>query len=178
MNPRYIVETNEIARNPSSLMKSATLKDASWVMVQLALMAALLVAPAVGHLPLLVSLRMPGLLVSAVGLALAGVATLQLHLGRSLTPMPTPRAGATLLTSGLYRGVRHPVYSGLLLWAFGVATAAASLLHLLFFGLLWAFLTAKAAHEERLLRQIFSNYDEYAARTPRFLPLPYRSPRP
>jgi protein-S-isoprenylcysteine O-methyltransferase Ste14 len=84
--------------------------------------------------------------------------------------MPSPRAGAALLTSGLYRRVRHPVYSGLLVWAFGMAIAAASGLHFMLFGLLWAFFHAKAAHEERLLAQKFSGYSEYAARTPRFFP--------
>lgn len=159
-------------------MKSATLKDLSWVTVQLALMAALLFVPVVGHLPLLTRLRSLGLLIGAVGIALAGVATWQLHAGHSLTPMPSPRAGAALLTSGLYRHVRHPVYSGLLIWACGTAIAAASLLHILLFGMFWVFFTAKAAHEERLLTQIFSGYAGYAARTPRFFPFPHRNSQP
>jgi protein-S-isoprenylcysteine O-methyltransferase Ste14 len=117
-----------------------------------------------------VPLRTLGFLVCIAGLALSGVATWQLQAGRSLTPMPSPRAGAALLTSGLYRRVRHPVYSGLLVWAFGMAISAASSLHFVLFGLLWAFFNAKAAHEERLLAQKFSGYPEYASRTPRFFP--------
>jgi len=70
----------------------------------------------------------------------------------------------------LYRRVRHPVYSGLLFCAFGMAIATASLLHFVLLGLLWAFFQAKAAHEERLLAQKFSGYSKYAARTPRFFP--------
>jgi protein-S-isoprenylcysteine O-methyltransferase Ste14 len=151
-------------------MKSTTLKDLSWVIVQLVLLAALLLMPAFGLLTFLLALRPLGLLVGFAGLALSGTATWQLQAGRSLTPMPSPRAGAALLTSGLYRRVRHPVYSGLLVWAFGMAIAAASGLHFMLFGLLWAFFHAKAAHEERLLAQKFSGYSEYAARTPRFFP--------
>jgi protein-S-isoprenylcysteine O-methyltransferase Ste14 len=151
-------------------MKSTTLKDLSWVIVQLVLLAALLLMPAFGLLTFLLALRPLGLLVGFAGLALSGTATWQLQAGRSLTPMPLPRADAALLTSGLYRRVRHPVYSGLLVWAFGMAIAAASGLHFMLFGLLWAFFHAKAAHEERLLAQKFSGYSEYAARTPRFFP--------
>jgi len=149
-------------------MKSAMLKDLSWVIVQLSLLAALLFMPAFGLLPFLVPLRPLGLLVGFAGLALSGAATWQLHAGRSLTPMPSPRTGAALLTSGLYRRVRHPVYGGLHVWAFGMAISAASLLHFVLFGMLWAFFNAKAAHEERLLAQVFSSYPEYASRTPRF----------
>ena len=86
------------------------------------------------------------------------------------------RDGATLLTSGLYRHVRHPVYSGLLVWAFGIAIASASLLHFVLFALLWLYFTAKAAHEERMLEQLFGNYAEYSARTPRFFPFPTYQP--
>jgi protein-S-isoprenylcysteine O-methyltransferase Ste14 len=150
--------------------KSATLKDLSWVTVQLVLLAALLFMPALVLLPFLVPMRPLGLLISFAGLVLSGVATWQLQVGRSLTPMPSPRAGAALLTSGLYRRVRHPVYSGLLVWAFGMAIATASGLHFVLFGLLWAFFHAKAAHEERLLAQKFIGYSEYAAHTPRFFP--------
>jgi hypothetical protein len=49
-------------------MKSATLKDLSWVIVQLVLLAALLLMPAFGLLPFLVPLRPLGLLVCFAGL--------------------------------------------------------------------------------------------------------------
>ena len=151
-------------------MKSAMLKDISWVTVQLVLLAALLLMPAFGLLPFLVPLRPLGLLIGFAGLVLSGAATWQLQAGCSFTPMPSPRTGAVLLTGGLYRRARHPVYSGLLVWALGMAIAAASGLHFVLFGLLWVFFHAKAAHEERLLAQKFSDYSEYAARTPRFFP--------
>jgi len=151
-------------------MKSASLKDLSWVIVQLLLLAAILFVPSFGLWSLLVPLRPLGLLMGAAGLAISGLATWQLQKGRSLTPMPSPRSGATLLESGLYRHVRHPVYSGLLVWAFGMAVAATSVLHFLLFGLLWAFFHAKAAHEERLLALKFIDYPAYIARTPRFFP--------
>jgi len=153
-------------------MKFASHEDLAWVAAQCVLLAALLFAPPFGVLPMLAPLRPLGLVVCAAGLVVAAVATWQLHAGRSLTPMPSPRGGAALLTGGMYRRMRHPVYGGLLIWAFGVAVAAASLLHLTLFALLWIFLTAKATREERMLARKFGDYAGYAARTPRFLPLP------
>src|SRR5690606_25181410 len=40
-------------------------------------------------------------------------------LGSALTPYPRPRDGAGLVKRGVYRYVRHPVYSGIVLAAFG-----------------------------------------------------------
>lgn len=156
-------------------IRSTPPKHLALVIVQLALLAALILSPACGHLAWLGPARPLGLLLGAAGLVLAGLATWQLRAGRSLTPMPTPRAGAVLQTRGLYRQVRHPVYSGLLVWACGVVIAAASVLHFLLFGLLWVVFIAKAKREEQLLNQRFSGYAEYAARTPRFFPVPKRS---
>ena len=147
-------------------------RDLAWVVMQLLLMGALLLVPATGTLTVLAPLRGTALAVAWLGLILAGIATLQLRSGGSLTPLPTPRRDAQLLTTGLYRYVRHPVYSGLLLWALGVAIAAASLVHLALFVLLCLFFNAKAIYEEARLAQMFAGYAEYAARTRRFIPIP------
>ena len=149
---------------------SATLHDAVWVTVQLALLAMLVWAPTWGHLPFLGPLRPLGLAICFAGLALSAVATFQLRAARSLTPMPSPRAQSELISTGLYARVRHPVYSGLLVWALGMAIAASSLLHFVLFTLLGVFLNAKAAHEEGLLVQKFKAYSDYLTRTPRFIP--------
>ncbi|WP_448631027.1 methyltransferase family protein [Cellulomonas soli] len=99
-------------------------------------------------------------------MVLAGTA-----LGRGLTAVPLPNRHAVLRTGGLYRLVRHPIYSGLLLaagafavWSGGVPRAAA------FVGLV-LLLHVKARWEEARLAQAFSGYRAYAARTPRFVPV-------
>jgi protein-S-isoprenylcysteine O-methyltransferase Ste14 len=153
-------------------MSPASRHDLAWVLVQLLLLGGVLLAPAWGHLPLPDFCRPLGYLIAGAGLLVAALATRQLHSSRSLTPLPSPRSGSLLLTSGCFRFVRHPIYSGLLLWALGVAVASASLLHLLLFALLGLFLNAKAAREESLLALKFSDYTRYAARTPRFFPSP------
>ncbi|HAA79546.1 MAG TPA: isoprenylcysteine carboxylmethyltransferase family protein, partial [Microbacteriaceae bacterium] len=51
-------------------------------------------------------------------------------LGRSLTPLPIPKSDGELVTDGLYRFARHPIYTGVLITACGLLLAGASLGHL------------------------------------------------
>jgi protein-S-isoprenylcysteine O-methyltransferase Ste14 len=117
--------------------------------------------------------RVAGVL--AVGLG-ATFATLGARtLGRELRAHPAPTATATLRTDGAYALVRHPIYSGLMLAALGVAVAARTTRALAAAAALVALLNAKARFEERLLAECFTGYAEYARRTPRFVPQPRRS---
>ena len=53
-----------------------------------------------------------------------------LDLGRNLTPVPRPRTDAQLVETGIYSLVRHPIYGGIIVTAFGWALVATSLLTL------------------------------------------------
>jgi len=99
-------------------------------------------------------------------------------LGRGLTALPLPNAQAQLRTGGLYRWVRHPIYSGLLLTAASIAASSGSVPRAVAFALLVTLLTIKARWEEARLQRRFEGYAEYARRTPRFLPRRRRSPLP
>jgi protein-S-isoprenylcysteine O-methyltransferase Ste14 len=92
------------------------------------------------------------------------------RLGANLTPNPIPKPDGTLETDGLYRYVRHPIYTAVLALALGLTTLAASLAHLVIFLFLVMLLGIKARAEERLLRERFSDYREYQATVGRFLP--------
>jgi protein-S-isoprenylcysteine O-methyltransferase Ste14 len=74
-----------------------------------------------------------------------------------------------LRTGGLYRFVRHPIYSGLLL-----TMASGSGFRLPTLGLLVLLLILKARWEETRLTQRFEGYGNYASRTPRFVPVRLR----
>jgi len=140
----------------------------SWVAVQMLLLAALIFWPS--HPMWAVSGVWQGIatLWKAAGLGFLIVAAL--GLGKSLTPSPLPKSGAILQTGGLYRWVRHPIYTGVLGWAAGVTLASPDLARGVLFGVLCAFFAAKARFEERWLRQQFPNYTDYAERTPMFVP--------
>jgi protein-S-isoprenylcysteine O-methyltransferase Ste14 len=107
------------------------------------------------------------------GLVVAGLLVVVgagLRLGPSLTPLPIPKDDGELITGGLYRFVRHPIYTGVLAMAAGIVVFQASVAHLVGFAVLWGVLTLKALGEERMLSEKYENYREYASRTGRFLP--------
>jgi protein-S-isoprenylcysteine O-methyltransferase Ste14 len=112
---------------------------------------------------------------AGVACILAGVAVLvggSRTLGGELRAHPAPSEAATLRTDGLYRWVRHPIYSGLLLLSLGACLVAGTVrAWAMFNGLGWLLL-AKSHFEERLLRARFPGYEAYARRTGRFMPLP------
>ncbi|MFK8023799.1 MAG: isoprenylcysteine carboxylmethyltransferase family protein [Ilumatobacter sp.] len=103
-----------------------------------------------------------------VGLVL-GVAA-GLVLGRSLTATPVPLERAALKTTGPYRFVRHPIYTGVVLIVAGLAIGRESWLALAWGAATIGFFHAKAAWEERRLTERYPDYSAYAARTPRFVP--------
>ena len=117
-------------------------------------------------------IRRVGILGAAAGGAVVGLAALKL--GRELRAHPAPPSGAVLRTDGPYRLVRHPIYAGLLLFAAGSAATAGTARAVASLCGLAALLSFKARFEERLLAERFSEYKEYARRTPRFLPRVWR----
>lgn len=79
------------------------------------------------------------------------------------------RDPSRLVTTGLYRYVRHPLYSAglVFIWLLPLMTARLLVLDLS----LTVYIVVGAYFEERKLRQKFGlEYSEYAAVTPRFIP--------
>jgi protein-S-isoprenylcysteine O-methyltransferase Ste14 len=114
---------------------------------------------------------------AATVLGLAVMVIGAIGLGRGLTATPLPNARAQLRTGGLYRYVRHPIYSGLMLVMASITVAAGSVLRLLALAALVVLLNVKARWEETRLAQRFEGYADYATLTPRFLPLRLRRSR-
>ena len=109
-----------------------------------------------------------GSLLRNLGLVWMGLAAV--NLGRSISPLPLPLEGGGLRTGGLYRLSRHPIYTGLLGFAFGTALRGGSIGKGLVAVALALLLTVKARFEEDHLRVAYPAYRNYQARTPRFLP--------
>lgn len=84
--------------------------------------------------------------------------------------LPEPRANARLITTGPYAHVRHPLYFGLMLFAFGCALGWNTPVHWASAGALALVLDLKSRREERFLRARFPEYPDYAANIPRVIP--------
>lgn len=92
-------------------------------------------------------------------------------LGAALTPLPESKEGAELVTSGIYKYIRHPIYSALMLIATGVIIWKWSLASLVIAIALLLLLFYKARYEDSLLRIKFLDAEYYQESTPAFLPI-------
>ncbi len=109
-----------------------------------------------------------GALVFACGLGLAVWA--RVHLGRNWGMPMTEKTEPELVTSGPYRFVRHPIYSGLLFGIIGTALVT-NLISLLIAAIFGAYLYYCATVEERYLTAAFpATYPAYRRETKMLIP--------
>ncbi len=130
---------------------------------------ALIVVPLGGSTPL----RIVGLLLIVLGFAVLMIAIWE-HMRRNATLpniAPTPKAHVGLIKTGLYAHVRHPIYSGVLTGAVGVALTHGNLVPVIVAVVMIVFFTVKSRYEEGLLRAAYPEYADYMTHTGRFLPL-------
>ena len=109
-----------------------------------------------------------GMVVAFIGTIIAVLTVFELK--TNLTVFPTPTDKAVLLTHGFFRYSRHPIYSGILMFAFGYAVYKYSVYKLLISGLLLIWFYLKSTYEEERLSQKFKNYNEYQKQVGRFFP--------
>jgi protein-S-isoprenylcysteine O-methyltransferase Ste14 len=109
-----------------------------------------------------------GTVVFASGIALAVWA--RIHLGRNWGMPMTQKAEPELVTSGPYRFVRHPIYSGLLTALLGTALAT-NLIGLVIVVVLGGYFYYSASVEERNLIATFPTaYPAYRSSTKMLVP--------
>jgi len=109
-----------------------------------------------------------GLFFSITGMII-GIASL-LALNRNLSIFPTPKQTAELIQSGIYKYIRHPIYTGVLFFVFGYALYSENTLRMIISVSLYILFKLKATYEEELLHNKFANYSEYKKTSGTFLP--------
>ena len=141
-----------------------------WVFVaaQAVLLGALILLPSRADWPTPPWFRTTGWIVMMSGFVVMAAAALRL--GTALTPTPVPSGRGALTTTGLYRFVRHPIYTGVLLIVVGLTMRSGSWISLVVGVVTVVFFDRKANWEEARLAETFDGYAEYASRTPRFVP--------
>jgi protein-S-isoprenylcysteine O-methyltransferase Ste14 len=96
-----------------------------------------------------------------------------LRLGSNLTPVPYPKEQGTLIETGPYRLVRHPMYCGGIFMSFGWALLVHGWLTLGFAFIMLFFFDIKSRREEQWLKAKFSGYSEYQKRVRKLIPFIY-----
>jgi len=79
-------------------------------------------------------------------------------LGRNLSPFPRPINNSNLVTKGIYRFTRHPMYYSLIFISFGVFITKLSIYYLFLSISLVLIFKFKIALEEQYLKNKFKNY--------------------
>ncbi|MGB9469763.1 MAG: isoprenylcysteine carboxylmethyltransferase family protein [Candidatus Acidiferrum sp.] len=110
-----------------------------------------------------------GLLLTAIGVAISIWA--RLSLGSNWSGMVTLKQDHVLIRNGLYRWIRHPIYTGILLGMVGSAMIRGHLRGWIGVTIVLAGFYFKARREERFLREEFGpGFDEHSRNTGMFLP--------
>ncbi|WP_404992263.1 methyltransferase family protein [Cupriavidus pauculus] len=92
-------------------------------------------------------------------------------LGKRFSGLVAIQPGHTLVTTGIYRTIRHPSYLGFIIGSLGWALVFRSVVGVLLALLLLPPLIARIRAEEALLRDQFGDeYERYCARTWRLVP--------
>jgi protein-S-isoprenylcysteine O-methyltransferase Ste14 len=112
-----------------------------------------------------------GSIILLAGILLLAVAIFRL--GSNLTPVPYPKNEGTLIETGPYRLVRHPMYCGGILIAFGWSLLIHGWLTLSYVFIMLVFFDVKSRREEQWLKAKFSGYGEYQKRVRKLIPFIY-----
>lgn len=144
------------------------LKDKIYVLLQFALFAVWLLDFNDLEVVLPLNLRWIALFVAGIGVILILIAFLQLN--TKLSPFPSPKEGSKLITTGAFTFARHPIYSGVLMIAFGMSFWLGSGYKLIISLVLAVLFYDKSSYEEKRLLERFPEYGVYKAQTGRFFP--------
>ncbi|MBP1679723.1 MAG: hypothetical protein H6Q35_62 [Proteobacteria bacterium] len=83
---------------------------------------------------------------------------------------PEIKENASLITTGAYRYIRHPMYFSVLIMMFGVVVSKPTLLSLFIYALLVVTLFLKAQKEEVLWMEQSNKYKTYMQQTKKIIP--------
>lgn len=142
-------------------------KDKLFVTVQFILFGIYIIF-SIQNLKLTDAIKIGGLVITIVGITVVGIAFLQLNW--RLSAFPTPKETSSLVTNGVYRLVRHPIYTGIIMAGLGYGLFTEDSLKLVISVILFILFEYKASYEEKLLENKFENYKTYKAKTWKILP--------
>jgi len=112
-------------------------------------------------------------LIACLAGAALGILTLCYNKIGNFSVYPEVKKHATLITSGPYRSIRHPMYSSLIIMMVGIAFYNFHWLNAIGVVMVIYAVINKANIEEKLLLMKFDHYINYQQETHRFIPKIY-----
>lgn len=149
-------------------MKNLSPKDYSFVGIQLILFIGYTLPISIYSFEVFDSLKIILLGLSVFGIIILIMAILKLN--KNLTAFPTPKTDGQLISDGLYRYIRHPIYTGIILFVFSYAIYRESFWKILIATCLLILFYFKTEFEEKQLKNKFEDYESYQKKTGRFFP--------
>lgn len=143
-------------------------KDYAFVIIQFALFAAYTFTIESLSFKLHVAIKAVTLIITIQGALILLIALAQLN--KNLSPFPTPKSNSELIQTGLYKYIRHPIYTGIFLTAFSYGFYIGSLYKTIISSILLILFYYKSVYEEERLKKVFSEYEKYINTTGRFFP--------
>ncbi|MGX1024122.1 methyltransferase family protein [Psychroflexus sp. MBR-150] len=148
-------------------MKPKSLKDIVFVGLQFMLFIAFVIDVDLGVLPI----NLPSFFDAALlGIGLSIFILSLAKLGRNLSPFPSPKPQSKLVTDGIFKYIRHPIYTAIVVIMLAWSVWQQSLYQVLITFLVLLLFYFKSQYEEQQLMQKFSDYKAYKKSTGRFLP--------
>ncbi len=108
--------------------------------------------------------------IPAILLGLWAVKTMKLG---QFNIVPDPKQNSTLITSGPYQYIRHPMYLSILLFFLPLIIHQPSIALLVTYSVLTLTLLIKLHYEEHLLIQTLNSYSHYQTHTKKLIPFLY-----
>ena len=109
-----------------------------------------------------------GISISSIAIAL--FISSKITLGKNYSPCYDQRKPKSITSSGLYKYVRHPIYTSNVLLLIGTFVISGSYLMLINIFILSLFYIISAYREEKYLINNFSYYSTYSRKTGMFIP--------
>ena len=122
-------------------------------------------------LPASVFITSLGAVIVATGLGFSAWA--RRHLGRNWSGMVTLKKDHSLIRTGPYKYIRHPIYTGILCGFLGTALAIGEWRGILAVVLVLVAFVRKLQVEEARMREIFPEYEQYRQGTAALIPFVY-----
>jgi protein-S-isoprenylcysteine O-methyltransferase Ste14 len=94
------------------------------------------------------------------------------RLGRAIQVDPAPRSDATLVTAGIYKWFRHPIYTAIVVIVIGIFLRRPTIAVAIAAAIVIVFLAIKVRFEEKLLMARYPDYSNYKQRSWGLLPGP------